>query len=486
MGEWIKRPPGFEVRERLKQEFRIIVDQFQPLPYAGGVTLFRSEQRVVDPSLEEDMGWGELVREDLEIVRLPGDHVSIVIEPRNMRLLAEGITATMDRNVARGREWVRTGEDDQEAVIDRFLEQSMEMVGKPFTERLPWNNVATRDSIRQFAFGICDDNPLWTDPVYATAGPFGRLMAPPAFLASARYPILHGAPMDAPLLSLLKDIEYSWYKRVFEGDELRSSTEQGEVREVVEPGGNRRIYVDGLTTYRNAQGELIGRARGTVVRMPSQGEFRLEEWSPHAYESEELERIQEQMLAEKRTGSRTLSGAEIEIGATLPPIVRGPLNIGDMVCWHSAVGPSYRPGPLGYKDILQTPQFRVLHPSTRWPIKYMLQHEDWNLAHQRGMPAPFDNGVMRFAWVSPLLTNWMGDRGFLARLKVTIHLPVLYGDTCWYSGEVVESSLEDEHTRIGVRVLGTNQIGSIATSGYAEVLLPHSTGVDHLLEHVDE
>jgi acyl dehydratase len=102
----------------------------------------------------------------------------------------------------------------------------------------------------------------------------------------------------------------------------------------------------------------------------------------------------------------------------------------------------------------------------------MLQHEDALLAHQRGMPAPFDNGVMRFAWISPLITNWMGDHGFLARLKTTIHLPVLYGDTCWYHGEVIKTNREGEWHRVVIRIIGTNQRGSITTSGSADVLFP--------------
>jgi aspartate racemase len=469
--EFIRRPPGHEIRERLKHEFRVIVDRYQPPPYHGAVTLFRSEQNFADPQLNRDLGWSDFALGDVQIVPMPGDHVSLVIEPHNMRLLAARITETIEQALHQLQEAPRSGGEDHQKVVDQFLEQSKKLSGHQFTERQPWNNVASRDAIRQFAFGICDDNPLWTDSAYAASGPFGRLLAPPAFLVSARYPILHGAPVDAPLLSLLKDIELTWEKRVFEGDELQSSTQQGEAREVIEPGGNRRIYIDSLTTYRDVQGELIGRARGTVVRMLSQGDFQIDEWSAHEYGADDLKSIQDKMLTEKRTGQSTLRGDEIAIGTPLPTIVRGPLNIGDMVCWHAAVGPSYRPGPLGYKDILETPQFRVLHPITGWPIKYMLQHEDSNLAHQRGMPAPFDNGVMRFAWVSPLVTNWMGDRGFLARLKVTIHQPVLYGDTNWYTGEIIESSAEGEHTRIGIRILGTNQNGSITTSGSAEVLL---------------
>lgn len=116
----------------------------------------------------------------------------------------------------------------------------------------------------------------------------------------------------------------------------------------------------------------------------------------------------------------------------------------------------------------------MIDPVTGWPIKYMLQREDVNLAHQRGMPAPFDNGVMRFAWISPLVTSWKGDHGRLLRLHVTIHLPVLYGDTSCYTGQVTETANEGDFSRVGIQIRGRNQRGSMTTSGRAEVLLPLS------------
>jgi aspartate racemase len=482
--EWIFQEQGRKLRllprraahrklqARLHEEFKRIVDQYKPRPYRGPVTLFRSEQKVVDPDQDEDLGWGDYIDGDLEIVRMPGDHNSIVIEPQNTKILAShitGIVNTVSKGGAGGRQ---EGTRDDHALVDQFLAESRKLSGQKFTERVPWNNEVTRDAIRHFAFGICDDNPLWIDEKDAPESPPSRKQAPPAFLVSARYPVLHGAPIDAPLISLLRDMEFTWERRVFEGEQLQSSTEQGEVREVVDPGGNRRIYIESLTTYRNAGDQLLARARSTVVRMLTQGDSQIDDWSVHRYRPDERERIIDAIQGEARTGSRVMSPAEFSTGTRLPEIVRGPLTIGDMVCWHSAIGPSYRPGPLGYKDTLDAPEFRVRNPLTGWPIKYMLQHEDVNLAHQRGMPAPFDNGVMRFAWVSPLVTNWMGDHGFLARLHVTIHLPVFYGDTCWYSGEVTNVSEEGDSVRVRVRISGTNQRGSITTSGSAEVLLP--------------
>jgi len=461
-----------KLQVRLHEEFLHIVDQYKPRTYRGTATLFRSEQKAVDPDQDDDLGWGEYIDGDLDIVRMTGDHNSIVIEPQNMKFLASKITEIVNTVSKCGVEPRHNETRNSQARVDRFLVESRKLSGQEFTERAPWNNEVTKDAIRHFAFGICDDNPLWIDGSDAPDNPPRRKQAPPAFLISARYPVLHGAPIDVPLISLLRDLEFTWERRVFEGDQLQSSTQQEEVREVVDPSGNRRIYIDSLTTYKNSRDQILAKARSTVVRMLTQGDSQIDDWSIHRYRPDELKQIIAAIQEEARTGSRKLCPDEFSEGTRLPEIVRGPLTIGDMVCWHSAIGPSYRPGPLGYKDTLETPQFRVVNPMTGWPIKYMLQHEDVNLAHQRGMPAPFDNGVMRFAWVSPLITNWMGDHGFLARLHVTIHLPVFYGDTCWYSGEVTSTSEEGDSVRIRIRISGTNQRGSITTSGTADVLMP--------------
>ena len=469
---FITKPASRRFRTPQREAIRRVFDRYQPPPYKGSAVFFRSEQPAVDPEQDDDLGWSKHIHGKLEIVPLPGDHVTLVIEPRNMRLLAGHISTMVKRDSANPPMHHEPGTNGQQSPMDLFFEETKKLVGQKYTERAPWLNVVTQDAIRHFAYGICDDNPLWTDENYCKKYTGAPLLAPPVFLVAARYPVLHGAALDVPLISLLSEIEYSWERRIHVGEDLRSSTEQGDVREVIDPMGNRKIHVDAQTTYWNGQDQVLGRGRSTVVRMLGQGSMQVTDWSIYRYSPGELERITQDIQSETRTGSRGLSENEFTVGARLPSIVRGPLTIGDMVCWHAAVGPSYRPGPLGYKDTLNAPQFRVRNPITGWPIKYMLQHEDVILAHQRGMPAPFDNGVMRFAWVSPLITNWMGDKGFLARLHVKINLPVLYGDTCWYSGEVTRRSKEADSWRVSIRISGTNQHGSVVTTGSADVLLP--------------
>src|SRR5438093_7103861 len=61
------------------------------------------------------------------------------------------------------------------------LEQVRALIGTDI--RLEqWNNEATRDTIRHYAWGIGDDNPLYCDPDYAARTRWGTIVAPPTFL----------------------------------------------------------------------------------------------------------------------------------------------------------------------------------------------------------------------------------------------------------------------------------------------------------------
>ena len=58
-------------------------------------------------------------------------------------------------------------------------------IGVEFTPKEPWfNTSATVDSVRHFANGIGDDNPLYCDTDYASKTKYGRIVATPLFLYS--------------------------------------------------------------------------------------------------------------------------------------------------------------------------------------------------------------------------------------------------------------------------------------------------------------
>ncbi|MED5395325.1 MAG: MaoC family dehydratase N-terminal domain-containing protein [Pseudomonadota bacterium] len=357
-----------------------------------------------------------------------------------------------------------------DAQIDAWVEKTSRMTGNVCQERQPWNNAVTADAIRHFAYGTDDDNPLWTDPDYAARSAFGKLQAPPTFLVSNLYPILHGAPMKAPLASLIGGVEYEWFKPISVGDRLRPEARQKDFQEKRNKQGRRLNFVTSDITYYDQDDQLVGRATCTMIMAAQIGTQLMMEHQIQSYSRNRIEEMETVWRSEKRCGSELRHIEDVALDEEVPSILRGPLSIGDMVAWNAAIGPSYKAGRWGYLDLAKSMHTAMYNPVTGFPVKYSQQHEDYNLAAGRGMPAPFDNGVMRFAWVAPLVTNWMGDAGFLKRLNVQIKLPGLYGDLVTYEAKVIG---KDEATGVvSLDITGTNQNGKLATTGGAEVILP--------------
>jgi len=363
-------------------------------------------------------------------------------------------------------------EKETQSQIDAFVVESRRLIGQVTKERQPWNTEVTADAIRHFAYGISDDNPLWLDSDHPSKRSSHRLIAPPAFLTSVLYPMVHGAPVQVPLSSLIGSLEFSWYRSMLEGDSLRATATLYDVLDSEDRDRRRVVYLISETHYWNQRSELVGKSKGTMARVSLKANELVVDRPIYQYSRQELGEIREALQHERRLRNSTLTAEDVKVGRSLPTLVRGPLTIGDMIAWQAAIGPSYRAGSLGYIDCLEAPHAAVEHPRTGWLIESSQQHEDPILTSQRGMPRPFDNGVMRFSWITPLLTNWMGAEGFLKRLSVKILAPKLYGDTIWYRGTVTDFIKGDKDAQVRVEISGVNQLGDMTTTGEAEVLLP--------------
>jgi thioesterase domain-containing protein len=78
-----------ELRDlRLTLHFERVASAYRPHPYVGRTLLFRP--RVTAHVFADggvDNGWGALISKDLEIVRVPGDHDTLLLEPNATTLL---------------------------------------------------------------------------------------------------------------------------------------------------------------------------------------------------------------------------------------------------------------------------------------------------------------------------------------------------------------------------------------------------------------
>ena len=356
-----------------------------------------------------------------------------------------------------------------QSAIDSFYEQTKKLVGTTIVERENWNNTVTFESVKHYAYGIGDDSPRWVDANYVIAG--GRRVAPPAYLTSVFYPMLHGANIQAPLSSLIGEIEYIWSSPVYVGDAITANATISDCYEKTGRKGRRMIFVISKVEYMNQKKEKIAESKGTMIRSTQVGSELMLQRSVYRYSQSELEQIEKQIMMKFRRGHEGRKFSEVKVGDDLGAVVKGPLTIGDMVAWNAGNGPGYRAAELAWKDVRKSPHTAVINPLTGHPVKYSLQHEDLHLSSQRGMPLPFANGVMVFAWCSTLITSWIGDSDLLSNLRVRLGEPYFYGDTAWVAGKVASRETVNGKNVVGIELAATNQLGGSMASGSAKVVL---------------
>jgi amino acid adenylation domain-containing protein len=85
-----------QIRAFLRLQWAMVIAEldYQPRPYDGRVVLFRATDRPEDQPL--DLWWGELAQEGVEIVFVPGDHMSIIEDNANVAVLAQRLCAHLD------------------------------------------------------------------------------------------------------------------------------------------------------------------------------------------------------------------------------------------------------------------------------------------------------------------------------------------------------------------------------------------------------
>src|SRR5439155_628682 len=90
----------------------------------------------------------------------------------------------------------------------------------------------------------------------------------------------------------------------------------------------------------------------------------------------------------------------------------------------------------------------VVCEADSWCFRTERDHWDEDLARAVGVPAPYDYGPGRVAWLGHLVTNWMGDAGSLVRLDVQVRRHNLIGDTTWCRGRVAAKGLTEDRGEV--------------------------------------
>ena len=142
-----------------------------------------------------------------------------------------------------------------------------DLVGKEFP---PFAMPVERGKIREFANAIGDDNPIYSDPVYAGKSGFGDILAPPTFTATKAFWRSAGVVSELtgldPRFRLHGEEEYEYYQPVLAGDVLTCKSKITQVYEKPGKRGGRMTFVVLEFTFYNQKEEKVLVSRTTTVQ----------------------------------------------------------------------------------------------------------------------------------------------------------------------------------------------------------------------------
>jgi len=156
-------------------------------------------------------------------------------------------------------------------------------------------------------------------------------------------------------------------------------------------------------------------------------------------------------------------------------MVKGPLTVTDIVCWHAGMGMGLygvKPLRLGHDNRMRIPRF-FHRDDLNVPDVMQRVHWDPEFARRSGNPTTFDYGRMRETWLIHLCTDWMGDDAWLWKLECEFRRFNYVGDTQWLRGRVTRTYLAaGDRPAVDVDLEAVNQRGEVTTPGRASILLP--------------
>ncbi len=377
-------------------------------------------------------------------------------------------------------------EDDAARITKDGVERmrariGVEMPKKPWQT---WNVETSADSIRHFAYGYGDDNPLWVDPEYAANTRWRAVIAPPTYMYStgvtekkeiSAEERKRGGGALAGVHAFWSGDEVEWFRPVYPGDRMTEQRYVFSVEEKKSEFGGRSVITKDRTAYHNNRGELVCIWDKIMVRTERQAagqRGKYAEIKRHHYTDEDLQRIEADYDKEELRGDEPRYWEDVQVGDAVTHVVHGPLIISDEIAWHQGNGRwEIFPHHMGLKNRRRHPGFYSLND---WgvPEAAMRCHWDDGFAQKIGNPYAYDNGIMRGTWMAHVATNWMGDDAWLWKVNDRIRQFNYYGDTTWVKGKVVKKYEHGDNHVVDLDISCEDQRGRITATSLASVMLP--------------
>jgi acyl dehydratase len=340
------------------------------------------------------------------------------------------------------------------------------------------NRVASRDLIRRYTQVIGDDNPLWVNDEYARKTKHGCIIAPPFFLHCIAIGAGGGRELLAPpsvgrLTWLNVGGSWQFFKPVCVDDSFKVKDvifNSIEDKTRLDGKGPRQFLSSSDRTYINQREEVVcvvnRRMMNIIVGPPTENpakdwkEFPIPQAFPeYEYTEEEQIAIDRTFEEEERCGANPRYWEDITVGEELRPVIRLH-NMNDQVLAYALQG-FYVSNRVIRKECAGNPDLKAIA-------------EDFMYQSIMGiLMTTF--GTQMDAMLGHLITNWMGDDGFLKSFDTQFRIINPRDDANWCKGKVIKKYVQNGERLVDIAVWIESIRGWIVTPATATVVLPSRT-----------
>ncbi len=347
------------------------------------------------------------------------------------------------------------------------------------------------DAFRHVAIAYGDDNPLWCDPAYGLKTRWDGPIAPPPLVggdtligedeveevAADQRDLMKGDPLRGVHAFYATSAREWWAplapdRRIFRRNALVGVLDKpSEFAERAVHEWTAQVFRDEQDTLLCAQFRNMVRTERTKAREKK----KYDAITVEPYTDDAIAAIEELYANETRRGAEPRWFEDVTEGDEIGPMVKGPLTVTDMICWHVGMGMGLygvQPLRLAYENRRRIPRF-FHRDDLNVPDVMQRVHWDPEFARRSGNPTTFDYGRMRETWLIHLCTDWMGDDAWLWKLDCEFRRFNYVGDTQWLRGTVTRTYLADgDRPAVDLELRADNQRGEATTPGHATILLP--------------
>jgi acyl dehydratase len=346
------------------------------------------------------------------------------------------------------------------------------------------------DVFRHVAEAYGDDNPLWCNPDYGATTRWGGPIASPVLVGGDTLigvdevdrvgedhrDLMKGDPLSG-VHAFYASSAREWWAPLLPGADVRRRNALVGVVDKKSEFAKRAVHEWTAQVFRDADTVLSGQFRmmARTERSKARKAKKYDDIVVERYTDDEISRIDEQYARQIPRGADERWFEDVDEGDTIGPMVKGPLLVTDMVCWHVGMGMGLygvKALDLAARNRRRIPRF-FHRDELNIPDVMQRVHWDTEFAKRSGNPTTFDYGRMRETWLIHMCTNWMGDDAWLWMLDCEFRKFNYVGDTQWLDGTITRKYLAGgERPAVDIDLVVRNQRGEITTPGHATILLP--------------